>query len=69
MSCNQAGMLGQCLDVPLNMDDANGSTACMGTQACDGNGLCKGEIGHPCNQDSQCLSNNCPNGAGATCEP
>ncbi|MDC0741198.1 hypothetical protein [Polyangium mundeleinium] len=69
-ACNVMGNVGTCSPVPVNQDDTNGMTPCMGNKACDGAGVCKGEPGAPCTNNPDCLNNMCTgSGANKTCAP
>ncbi|MDI3290487.1 hypothetical protein QHF83_44655, partial [Polyangium sp. 15x6] len=69
-ACNVMGQEGTCSNVPVNQDDTNAMTTCMGNKACDGAGVCKGEVGAPCNANADCLTNKCMGaGANKTCQP
>ena len=58
-SCNVAGSLGTCADVPKGQDD----TGCSGTtQSCNAANDCDDENGQPCAAADACLSNFCADG-------
>jgi len=65
-SCGITGNVGICSNIPLAGTD--NSPMCGGTNACDGNGSCKLKNGEPCNNNSECVSNNC-GGAPKMCVP
>lgn len=64
MTCGLAGNEGFCLPVPLHGDDPNGTPACTKSGvSCNGNGVCKADIGQACATNSDCLSGNCTSSA------
>jgi hypothetical protein len=63
-SCNQAGNIGTCTNIPANGTDA--SPVCSGTSLCDGAGNCKKVNGQSCTMTSQCLSGQCADGVCCT---
>jgi hypothetical protein len=66
-SCNLAGTVGVCTNIPINMTDT--APACDGMSVCNGNGACKLKDGEMCSQDAQCLSGKCSNGNPKVCVP
>ena len=67
-ACNVSGALGKCTNIPRGLADDNATVSCNGTQACDGNAMCKLANGQTCSTDSQCASANCKNGLNK-CQP
>jgi hypothetical protein len=63
MACDVPGQVGTCSNVPQGGVDF--SPSCNGSNACDGNGLCKFASGEPCFIDNQCASGFCN---GGTCQ-
>jgi len=67
-SCNIAGSMGTCSDIPKGMTDANATTTCTGTSVCDGSGNgsshCKLKNGQGCTVPTagDCLDGNCADG-------
>ena len=61
-TCNLMGSVGSCINVPAYADDENAMTMCSGTtQSCDGQGICRREIGQPCATKNDCLGAECLN--------
>lgn len=50
------GTDGTCAPIPVN-EDPEGE--CGALAACDGAGVCKGNVGHACAQGADCLNNQC----------
>jgi hypothetical protein len=67
-SCNVAGLVGSCVNVPLGEEDPVATTACNGVRACNGKGTCLLDNGQNCNNNAQCVSNKCL-GIPKTCQP
>jgi len=57
-ACNNAGTEGTCGVAPSGTTEPG----CMDSMACDGAGLCKGQLGAACAQGAQCLSGFCADG-------
>ncbi|MDC0749584.1 hypothetical protein [Polyangium mundeleinium] len=64
VSCARPTSLGTCTSLPLQEEDPG---SCTLTMACDGKGACKFKNGQACNNNSECLSNNCGGGAPKIC--
>lgn len=58
-SCNVAGSVGTCANVPSASDDAPG---CTGANSCDGAGNCKKDNAQGCAGSSECVSAFCVDG-------
>ncbi len=58
-SCNVAGSVGTCANLPIGQDDG---ALCSGSNSCDGIGNCKKENGQGCSIGSDCLSGFCADG-------
>jgi len=54
-SCNLAGTVGTCSNVPQLVDDG----ACLGNNTCDGSGNCKLDDGQLCTLNTQCAGGFC----------
>ncbi len=61
-TCNLAGSVGTCVNVPNSTADMNGNPPCTTPSQCDGNGVCKGLNGVACNTGTECLSGFCADG-------
>jgi hypothetical protein len=69
-ACNVVGSEGTCTDLAQYQDDMFPSNICTGTMTCNGAGQCGRKNGEPCNQNSQCASNNCAgSGGNKMCAP
>lgn len=58
-----SGNDGVCGNIPINLPDTSATTTCAGTSSCDGNGVCKKNVGQPCGTGAQCVNGNCVDGA------
>lgn len=58
-SCNVAGSVGTCVNVPKAIEDAPG---CTGVNSCDGNGSCKKDDGQSCVFAAECANGVCADG-------
>ncbi|MFO0761084.1 MAG: hypothetical protein U0359_31690 [Byssovorax sp.] len=63
-SCNLAGSVGTCSNIPQYTNDS--SPSCAMAQTCDGAGLCLKTNGQLCALGSECASHKC---TGGTCTP
>jgi hypothetical protein len=61
-SCNVAGSVGTCTNVPQNQTDGYPANACVSGNACDGAGTCKKAYGVACGSDAECASGHCVDG-------
>ncbi|MBK9265315.1 MAG: hypothetical protein IPM54_36715 [Polyangiaceae bacterium] len=61
-SCNVAGSVGTCTNVPIGQEDPNASLQCLGSNTCNGNGECKKKQGETCTSNGTCLSGFCTDG-------
>jgi hypothetical protein len=57
-SCNVAGSVGTCSNVPAGLPDET----CPSDLACDANQQCKALLGHACTSFTECASGNCVDG-------
>lgn len=63
MTCNAPNNLGSCIPIAIFDDDPNASSPCSGPQvACNGSGVCKGDLGQTCATNADCLSGHCDGG-------
>lgn len=58
VSCNAAGSIGTCTNIPFPETDAT----CSGTKVCDGYGSCELANGQSCNPAKKCASGTCYQG-------
>jgi hypothetical protein len=61
-SCNVAGSVGTCSNLPSGSVDNVPTNLCVGSNQCDGNGVCKKVNGAACVGAAECLSGNCVDG-------
>ena len=59
LSCSVSGNHGACTNIPAGQQDTHGTTPCIGTQACDGTGVCKKASGQACALPGECATGFC----------
>lgn len=63
MTCSELNHRGLCVPVPVFDDDPIATMPCSGPLfACNGNGVCKGDLGQTCVTNADCLSGHCDGG-------
>jgi len=69
-ACNLTGKAGTCSFVPLGKPDKSGTSTCTGSLVCDGQGMCKLDLGQTCAAASQCATGHCVDGVccGSACQ-
>jgi len=61
-TCNLAGQLGTCVNVPSGQVDNTGAMPCNNGHQCNGAGVCQGVNGVPCMTGGECVSTYCVDG-------
>jgi hypothetical protein len=62
-SCNLAGTVGTCTNIPAAVDDNNPVGVCVGTNSCDGLGTCRKDDGQLCpGGNGDCVHGHCVDG-------
>ena len=63
MACSAAakggGQDGVCGNIAINLPDTLAAAQCTGMMSCDGNGVCKNNVGQPCANNTQCVNATC----------